>query len=71
MNSGGQNGGVTESAVQPETLADDVDHAASTDVLIARIAADRRAGRDTSKDVKALLEIAGQENRAALDRLGQ
>jgi hypothetical protein len=62
---------VTESAVQPEALADDVDHAASADVLIARIAADRRAGRDTSKDVKALLEIAGQENRAALDRLAK
>jgi len=52
-------------------LADDVDHAASSDVLIARIAADRRADRDTSKDVKALLEIAGQENRAALDRLAK
>jgi hypothetical protein len=52
-------------------MADDVDHAASADVLIARIAADRRAGKDTSEDVKALLEIAGQENRAALDRLAK
>jgi hypothetical protein len=52
-------------------LADDVDHAAFTDALIARIAANRRAGRDTSKDVKALLEIAGKENRAALDRLAK
>jgi hypothetical protein len=62
---------VTESAVHPETLADDVDDAAPADVLIARIAADRRAGRDTSKDVQALLEIAGEENRAALDRLAK
>jgi hypothetical protein len=62
---------VTESAVQPETLADDVDHTDPTDVLIARIAADRRAGRDTSDDVKALLKIAAQENRAALDRLAK
>jgi hypothetical protein len=62
---------VTESAVQPETLADHVDHADPTDVLIARIAADRRAGRDTSDDVKALLKIAAQENRAALDRLAK
>jgi hypothetical protein len=62
---------VTESAVQPESLADDVDHAASTDVLIARIAADRRAGRDTSMDVKALLEMAGKDNRATLDRLAK
>jgi hypothetical protein len=37
--------------------------------LIARISADRRAGRDTSDDMKALLKIAAQENRAALDRL--
>jgi len=62
---------VTESAVQPETLADDVDHPVTRDVLIARIAADRRAGKDTSKDLKALLKIAGQENRAALDRLAK
>jgi hypothetical protein len=50
-------------------LADDVDHAA--DALIARIAADRRAGRDTSNNVQALLEIAGNDNRAALDRLAK
>ena len=62
---------MTESAVQPEKLADDVDHADPADVLIARIAADRRAGRDTSDDVKALLKIAAQENRAALDRLAK
>jgi hypothetical protein len=57
---------VTESANQPETSVDDGDHR-STDVLIARIAADRRAGRDTSKDVEALIEIAARENRAALN----
>jgi len=62
---------VTESAVQPETLADDVDHAASSAVLITRIAANRRAGLDTSDDVKALLKVAAQENRAALDRLAK
>jgi hypothetical protein len=62
---------VTESAIQPDVVADNVDDTVSADVLIARIAADRRAGRDTSKDVQALLEIAGEDNRAALDRLAQ
>lgn len=62
---------MTDRAVHDEALGDDVDHAASADVLIARIAADRRAGRDTSKDVQALLEIAGKDNRAALDRLAK
>jgi hypothetical protein len=62
---------VTESAVQSDAVANDVDDTAWADVLIARIAADRRAGRDTSKDVRALLEIAGKDNRAALDQLAR
>jgi hypothetical protein len=66
-----QNGGVSESAVQPDTVANDVDNDASADDLIARVAADRRAGRDTSEDVEALLKIAAEDNRAALDRLAK
>jgi len=43
----------------------------SEDKLIARIAADRKAGKDTTDNVKALLRLAGGKNRAALDRLAQ
>jgi hypothetical protein len=61
---------VRESAVnrQSETATDDVD---SQDELVARIAADRRAGKDATKDVEALLRRAGKENKAALDRLAK
>jgi hypothetical protein len=41
------------------------------EALVARIAADRRAGKDTSKDVEKLLRLAGEKNRAALDRLAK
>lgn len=53
---------------QSETATDDVD---SQDELVARIAADRRAGKDATKDVEALLRRAGKENKAALDRLAK
>lgn len=43
----------------------------SEDVLVARIALDRREGRDTTEDVDALLRLAGEKNRAALDRLAK
>ncbi len=43
----------------------------SEEALVARIAADRRAGRDTTRDVQALLELAGKTNKAALDRLAK
>ena len=41
------------------------------EALVTRIAADRRAGKDTSKDVEKLLRLAGEKNRAALDRLAK
>lgn len=66
-----QNGGVSKSTVEQESSAEQADQADSEDVLVARIAADRRAGRDTTHDVKELLSRAGKENRAALDRLAQ
>jgi hypothetical protein len=67
--SGWQSCEVTKRAVQPATSAEDVEDAVPVGALIARIAADQRAGRDTSKDVKVLVELAGRENRAALHRL--
>ena len=66
-----QNGGVSKSAVERGIPTDETNRADSEDVLIARIAADRRAGRDTTKDVKAFLKLAGKSNRAALDRLAK
>jgi hypothetical protein len=56
-----------KSATEPETNSAEL----SEDELVARIAADRQAGKDTMKDVKALLRLAGEKNRAALDRLAQ
>jgi hypothetical protein len=56
-----------KSATQPEASSAEL----SEDELVARIAADRQAGKDTTKDVKALLRLAGEKNRAALDRLAQ
>ena len=65
------NGGVTDSAVEREVVADDTARDDSEEALVDRIAADRRAGRDTTRDVQALLELAGKTNRAALDRLAK
>ncbi|HEY1988125.1 MAG TPA: hypothetical protein VGG43_01555 [Acidimicrobiales bacterium] len=62
---------MSKSAVEREIPTDETDQADSEDVLVARITADRRAGRDTSDDVKALLKLAGKNNRAALDRLAK
>jgi len=62
---------VSKSAIKRDAPTDETNQADSEDVLVARIAADRRAGRDTSKDVKALLKRAGKNNRAALDRLAK
>lgn len=56
-----------KSAAEPETNSAEF----SEDELVARITADRQAGKDTTKDVKALLQLAGEKNRAALDRLAQ
>lgn len=44
---------------------------ASEDELIRRATADRAAERDASSDVDSLLEVAADQNRAALDRLAR
>jgi hypothetical protein len=64
---------VTKRAVQPEMLAHDVNHVAAANALIARIAADQRAGLDISNDVRALVRLAGpdQESRDRLTRAMQ
>ena len=54
-----------KSAAQAETGTSEI----SEDELVARIAADRKAGKDTTKDVERLLRLAGEKNRAAIDRL--
>jgi hypothetical protein len=55
---------MTDSAVSVEQESPD-------DAVIARATADRRAGRDATRDVEELLRVAGQQNRAALDRLAR
>ena len=61
------NGTVRKSAIENETSTSEL----SEDELVARIAADRKAGKDTTKDVERLLHLGGEKNRAALDRLAQ
>jgi len=68
---GCHNGRMSKSADERELLADDAGCADSEDALIVRVAADRRAGKDTTKDVEALLHIAAEKNQAALDRLAK
>lgn len=65
------NGGVTDGPVEREVVADDTGRDDSEEALVAQIAADRRAGRDTTRDVQALLKLARKTNRAALDRLAK
>ena len=67
----GHNGEVTDSAVERDVVAEEAALDDSEEALVARIAADRRAGRDTTRDVQALLELAGKTNKAALDRLAK
>jgi len=43
----------------------------SEDVLVARVAAARRAGTNDATIVEALLRRAAHRNRAALDRLAK
>jgi hypothetical protein len=62
---------MTESAVERETSSPKDDVTDSEEALIARIAADRREGKDTTKDVEKLLQLTGAKNRAALDRLAK
>ena len=64
---GWHNGLVRKSSTQPEASTSEI----SEDELIVRILADRKAGKDTTKDVELLLRLAGTNNRAALDRLAQ
>jgi hypothetical protein len=70
MKGGCQHGVVTEGDIRLERSADDEEEVVTASDLIARISADRRAGRETSADVRTFLEIVGQQNRAALERLG-
>ncbi len=67
----GHYGEVTDSAVERDVVAEEAALDDSEEALVARIAADRRAGRDTTRDVQALLELAGKTNKAALDRLAK
>ena len=67
----GHNGEVTDSTVERDVVAEEAALDDSEEALVARIAADRRAGRDTTRDVQALLELAGKTNKAALDRLAK
>lgn len=60
---------MTEHVDEQETSSGDGDHVGTADILIARIAADHRAGRDISKDLRALNEIGEQQGGALLDRL--
>lgn len=62
---------VSKSAIERETKTSQVSTDMTEEELVARIAADREAGRDTTKDVEALLRLAGEKNRAALDRLAK
>lgn len=62
---------MTESAVERETSSPRDDVTSTEEALVARIAADRRAGKDTTKDVEELLQLTGAKNRAALDRLAK
>ncbi len=62
---------MTESAVERGTPSLEAKTTDDEESLIARVAADRRARRDTAKDVEKLLRLAGKKNRAALDRLAK
>jgi hypothetical protein len=62
---------VTESAVHREQGTPEDDTVESEEILISRIAADRRSGKDTTQGVAALLRRAGKQNKAALDRLAK
>jgi hypothetical protein len=67
----GHNGEVSDNAVERDVVAEEaaLDH--SQQALVARISADRRAGRETTRGVRALLQLAGKTNRTALDRLAK
>ena len=43
----------------------------SEDELIRRVTAERASGRDTAGEIDALLSVAAEKNRAALDRLAK
>jgi len=58
---------VRKSSNEPETSTSEL----TEEELIVRNVADRKAGKDTTKDVELLLRRAGTNNRAALDRLAQ
>jgi hypothetical protein len=65
---GWQNEGVTKRAAAVE----ENERTAATlseDELIRRATAERAEGRDEPSDVEALLLVAAEQNRAALDRL--
>jgi hypothetical protein len=61
---------MTKRAVEPGTLANDIDYVASAEILIARIAVDHRAGRNISKDLRALVMLAGPD-QATRDQLAR
>ena len=60
---------MTERDVEWELWPWQPDQADPADDLLGRIAAARRAGTDTARDVEDFLAVAGNDNRAALDRL--
>jgi len=65
-----QNGRMTRRTVAEEKVPSGV---AATDeaALIARLSERRQAGQDTSAEFDALVDIAIENNRGALDRLAQ
>jgi hypothetical protein len=65
------NGAVTDSGFERDVMSDGANQAESEEDLIARLATNRRAGRDATRDVQELLKFAGNANRAALDRLAR
>jgi hypothetical protein len=62
---------MSKSADESELLADDAGAADSEEAIIARITANQREGQDTTEGVRAILKLAANENRAALDRLAK
>lgn len=62
---------MTKTTTERELSTTPIDEGDAEAVLVARIASDRRAGRGTTQDAATLLRLAGENNRAALDRLAQ
>lgn len=60
---------VERAAIDHQVVSDRAEE--PEDVLVARVAADRRSGNLSGDDVEELLRRAAERNKAALDRLAQ